>query len=91
MKSNVPNLDKMNRSELMEFWARHQRGRNARDLFPDGGTGTRKATGLLAGYASNRAAMLLCRNLADKQREQIYGRICSNIRLDLPIWALFGE
>lgn len=91
MQTNVPNLDKMNQAELMEFWVRHQRGRNSRELFPEGGTGTRKATGDLAGYASNRAAMLLCRNLADNQGERVYGIICSNIRLRLPVWALFGE
>lgn len=87
----VPNLDKMSHADLMDFWMKHQKGRKARDLFPEGGTGTRRATADLASYASNRAAMLLCRNLADEQGERIYGLICTRIRTDLPVWALFGN
>ena len=87
MTNNCPNLDCETAEDLMTFWSRHQRGRKAKDLFPDGGKGTRKATGDLAAYAANKATAMSCRKRGDIQAAVIYEGICDTIYNDLPYWA----
>lgn len=85
--NNVPNLDAMARDDLMAFWTKHQRGWNAKALFPDGGKGTRKATRKLAAYASNKAAAMLCREMGNVSYALDYERICDRLYEELPAFA----
>ncbi len=84
---NAPNLDCMNDSELMPFWMNHQRGRKARDLFPQGGKGTRRAAADLANYASNLATARACRRRGDIGAAVMYENICDTIYRGLPAFA----
>jgi hypothetical protein len=84
---NAPNLDCMPEGELVSFWAKHQNGRAARELFPAGGKGTRRAAADLANYASNRAAACGCRLRGDISRAQMYEGICERIYAGLPAFA----
>ena len=59
--SHVPNLDAEEPDALNAFWYRHQNGRAARELFPEGGAGTQRATADLACYAANIGAAKVCR------------------------------
>lgn len=85
--TNVPNLDAMPKGELMDFWQRHQRGRQTKALFPAGGTGTRTATGSLANYAANKATAMTCRLRGDIAAALVYERIADGIYQSLPDWA----
>ena len=85
--STVPNLDAMDHEDLMSFWAMHQRGRVAWQVFPNGGKGTRNATGDLACYASNKATAIACRLRGDIATALSYERICDSIYEGLPAWA----
>ncbi len=85
--NHCPNLDDDNTVDLMAFWRRYQRGQNARDLFPAGGTCTRRATADLANYASNKSAAQSCRMRGDILAAQVYEMICDRIYTDLPDWA----
>ena len=84
MSEHVPNLDCMEDDDLMGFWLRHQRGRKARDIFPNGGKGTRTATGDLAAYAVNKATAMSCRIRGDIRAALIYEKICEDIYDGLP-------
>ena len=83
------NLDAMDASEIMPFWNKHKRGRNYRDLFPQGGKGSRNATADLANYASNRYTAMQCRNRGDIQGAIMYENICDRIYGALPEHARF--
>ena len=86
-ENDVPNLDATTINELMAFWMRHQGGRQARSLFRDGGVGTRKATGALANYASNKATAMSCRLRGDINSALMYEGIADRIYDHLPEWA----
>ena len=77
-------LDDMEPDDLFKFWAKHQRGRGAKALFPDGGRGTREATANLAAYASNLGAAKRTRLSGDIQTAQMYERIAEGIYNKLP-------
>ena len=83
----VPNLDAMTHDQLMAFWFKHQSGRNARDLFPEGGKGTRTATGDLACYASNKATAMVCRERGSISVALQYEQIADRIYRELPAAA----
>lgn len=75
----IPNLDAMSVEDLWAFWSKHQRGRAYLALFPEGGKGTRKATGLLAAYACNKAVAMKCRLDGAIDRALVYEKICEDI------------
>lgn len=81
------NLDGMPDGDLMPFWQKHQSGRRARDLFPEGGRGTKVATAALANYASNAYAARSCRSRGDIATAQMYELICQRIYEKLPGFA----
>lgn len=80
----VPNMDSLDASDLRAFWTRHRDGRNARDLFPAGGNGTRRATADLASYASNKATAVECRLSGRIDSALGYESICERIYRRLP-------
>jgi glycine cleavage system protein P-like pyridoxal-binding family len=86
-QANVPNLDAEEGDALMAFWARHQRGRHAKVLFPEGGRGTVSATAALANYASNKATAISCRERGDILAAQLYEGIADRIYASLPDFA----
>lgn len=77
----------MTADELMAFWAKHQRGRRYRDLFPAGGEGTKRATADLANYASNKAVAMKCRIRGDIATALEYEQIADRIYAQLPAFA----
>lgn len=83
---DVPNLD-CDDVDLMGFWSKHQSGRRARELFPNGGAKTRTATADLANYASNLWTARACRTRGDIQGAQMYESICERIYSTLPDFA----
>lgn len=87
MTLQVPNLDAMDHAELMTFWQRHQNGRCYRELFPDGGKGSRGAAGDLACYASNLATARSCRLRGDIAAASMYEQIADGIYDGLPAYA----
>jgi hypothetical protein len=87
MQNEAPNLDAMHTDDLWEFWKTHQNGRKYRDLFPAGGTGSKRAAGDLACYASNKATAQGLRVKGDIQRAIVYEDICQRIYDRLPEFA----
>ena len=85
--ANVPNLDCMDRSEYMPFWAKYQSGRNYRDIFPKGGKGTKRAVADLANYASNKHAAIYCREHGWINRATMYENTADSIYSKLPDFA----
>ena len=85
--TRVPNLDNDPSIDLMDFWMRHQRGRQSRELFPAGGPGTKTATDLLAAYAANLFAAQSCRRRGDINAARAYDSICDRLYERLPDWA----
>lgn len=82
------NLDGFSDSgDLMAFWAKYQRGQHARDIFPAGGKGTRRAVADLANYASNLATARNCRARGEIGNAEMYERICQKIYAGLPGFA----
>lgn len=81
------NLDCANQDYLMSFWAHYQRGRHHKQLFPEGGRGTSRATADLACYASNKATAMSCRLRGDINTAIMYEGICDRIYAALPEWA----
>lgn len=84
---DVPNLDNDPTIDLMAFWAKHQRGRAARALFPAGGPAARRATADLANYASNLHAARTCRLRGEIDRALVYEGIADRIYRQLPAFA----
>lgn len=85
--SRVPNLDALDDDALELFALRHENGRSLRELFPEGGAGTRVAATALAEYAGMTFRARLYR------RE---GRIADALKFEdkadaayqrLPVWA----
>lgn len=72
---------------LMRWWATHQRGRNARELFPSRRAGYRRATADLANYAANKSTAMSCRLRGDISTAEVYEHICERIYRRLPEWA----
>lgn len=87
IQANVPNLDAEESDALMDFWARHQRGRHVKVLFPEGGRGTVSATAELANYASNKATAISCRKRGDILAAKMYEDIADRIYARLPDFA----
>jgi len=83
----VPNLDRMKRQQLLEFWKKYNRpSRNdAAELVGDREPGYVRDARQLANYASNRAAQLYCRGYNDNQGCRIYWKICDDILNELPL------
>ena len=73
--------------DLIKFSTLHQNGRGSRDLFPEGGKDTRRATTLLALYAGNKGTAMLCRERGDVPTALYYERICDGIYQKLPNFA----
>jgi hypothetical protein len=71
----------------MAFWQHHQNGRRYRDLFPQGGKDTKRATGDLANYASNLHTAQQCRSRGDIASALAYEEICESIYAALPGFA----
>jgi hypothetical protein len=86
-EANVPNLDTMDASTLMDFWSDHQNGRNVRGVFPNGGRGTRLAMGQLANYAANIATAKRLRLKGEITTATVYEKIAERIYQRLPTWA----
>ncbi len=85
---HVPNLDCMpSDNECFTFWNKHQNGRAYRELFPQGGKGTKRAAADLAAYASNKGAAMGCRRRGDIQTALTYEDICDRIYDRLPEFA----
>jgi hypothetical protein len=87
IETNVPNLDCMSSDELMEFWMRHQNGRNSKQLFPKIGSGSIRSTRSLANYAANKSTAMQCRINGDIAGAQMYESFCERIYLSLPTSA----
>lgn len=87
MENNVPNLDCEDELSLRAFWMKHQRGRLYRELFPMGGTGTRKACADLANYAANKSTAIHCRLNGNITSAMEYEQICDSIYSKLPAFA----
>ena len=84
----APNLDGMDADELWVFYRHHDRGQNSKELFPEGGPGTRNATKDLASYAANKATAMPLRAKGDIERAKMYEDIADRIYdEDLPEWA----
>lgn len=87
MENDVPNLDCMTPTALMQFWKTYDRGRKYRVVFPDGGPGTMRAVADLANYAANKATAMNCRIKGDIQTAMQYESICDSIYDGLPDYA----
>jgi hypothetical protein len=85
--SNAPNLDAMDAAELSAFWVRHHGGIRVKELFPEGGEGTKTATRDLAHYAINKAVAMKCRARGDITAALTYETICDRIYKTLPAFA----
>lgn len=83
---SVPNLDGMGSDELMQFWKRYHRpGRNdAAELIGDRRPGFTALAAKLAGYASNKATAMQCRERGDIHAAGAYEDIAGHIYDDLP-------
>ncbi len=86
-EGEVPNLDGMDQEDLWDFWKTYQRGKNYRELFPDGGEGTKNATQDLANYAANKATAMGLRAEGEIEKAVAYEDIADRIYDDLPEWA----
>lgn len=82
----VPNLDAMPADDLMNFWLRYGRPsrKDAERLIGDRRRGFTTISGSLAGYASNKATAMRCRERGDIQAASIYETICERIYEGLP-------
>lgn len=83
---NVPNLDCMPREELWAFWKRYARPsrKDAEALIGDRRKGYTTLCGALAGYASNKATAMRCREEGDINGAQVYETIADRIYAKLP-------
>ncbi len=84
--SQVPNLDAMTPDDLMAFWKRYARPswKDAETLVGDRRRGFTTISGSLAGYASNKATAMQCRERGDVQAALMYEKICETIYAGLP-------
>jgi hypothetical protein len=82
----VPNLDAMSDRELMDFWLvyRSPSRKDAEALIGDRRKGYTGLASSLAGYASNKATAITCRERGDIRAAQIYEQICDFIYEKLP-------
>lgn len=88
--SGPPKLDRIqDQKQLMAVWAsvHHHPVKQARAWFPDRPQGYVRAAQDIGNYASNRAALLLCRARGDATGAKVYKLICDSILNDLPPWA----
>lgn len=84
---NVPNLDALDKSELMLFWSNARTIKKARELFPTRPKGFYRASKDLANYAANKATAMSCRENGSIQTALKYEAICDKIYAALPYWA----
>jgi len=84
--NTIPNLDAMTSSDLMAFWIKYRRParKDALELIGDKREGYTTLCGSLAGYASNKATAMVCREKGDIQAAGIYEHICESIYSELP-------
>lgn len=87
MKTNVPNLDDMTQEDLNAFINKHHKGRQYRELFPEGGRGTQTAAKDLYHYATNKHCAMSQRNIGNVQTALGYEGICQKIYDALPTFA----
>ena len=85
--SQVPNLDALDDDELAQFALHHENGRNLRELFPEGGAGTRIATTNLACYARNLENARHYRAKGDIDAALTYEALAERAYQRLPVWA----
>jgi hypothetical protein len=86
---DISDLDERDTDTLMAFWFRYQSGRHYRELFPDGGKGSKRATADLANYASNQGVAKSCRLRGDVNTALMYESIAERIYANLPSFAQF--
>ena len=86
--NGVPNLDCMNKEDLMDFWDAAQNRRNrqvakalAYHVHPNPRGYCRTAMDLGA-YAANKAAAVSCRERGDIHGAQVYENICDSIYIE---------
>lgn len=81
----APNLDGMSPDDLMAFWARYNRpSRKDAERLVGRRKGFTSIVGSLAGYASNKATAMRCRERGDIQAATVYETIADNIYNGLP-------
>ncbi len=82
----VPNLDCMPADELMDFWKKFQRPsrKDAEELVGDRRRGYTTIAGKLAGYASNKATAVRCRQKGKIASAESYEAICDCIYKEIP-------
>lgn len=85
-ENNVPNLDAMSADDLWAFWQRYARPsrKDAAALIGDRRRGYTTLCGALAGYASNKATAMRCRESGDITAAQCYEAIADRIYSELP-------
>lgn len=83
---NIPNLDAMSRTDLLDFEHEYGRPNRAQAAYLIGDTrpGYTGLTKTIAGYAGNKAAAMYCRTKGDITGASVYERICDNIYDSLP-------
>ena len=89
IETGAPNLDAMERGELMEFWQATNVTpvTEARRLFPERPAGYVSATKNLGHYAANKATAMRCRLAGRPDSALQYEAICDRIYSDLPEFA----
>lgn len=82
-------LNRLSKDELMKVWSYIHRHpiRAARELFPKRPPKYVTATRNYGAYASNRAAMLGCKERNDEPGTEVYQFICDRLKDSLPLWA----
>jgi hypothetical protein len=88
--NNVPNLDCIDRDELLLFWVKHRKGKNVTALFPDSEGDERLQAVLalvahvLSEYALTKAAAIGARMRGAIADAQGWERECESIYRGLP-------
>lgn len=81
----VPNLDGMSADDLMAFWSLYNRpSRKDAERLVGRRKGFTTIVGSLAGYASNKATAMHCRERGDIQGATVYETIADSIYARLP-------
>ena len=88
---SVPNLDRMEPYDLYVFFEHHRNGYAWRELFPEGGKGTRAATADLANYALTRQAYLRASERQDRRAAEQYEQMSKHTLERIPAWAMWHE
>ncbi len=81
----IPNLDAMNKDELLEFVARGEKDA-ARKLFPGRKNGLQVLKSMHR-YAKTKIMAIDMRSTSSVQDALVYESICDSIYSELPEWA----